>query len=67
MRRVPWSHVCIVVAVSVSKKSWYLEKRTAGISNTLLANRKFTNMGLSTMYLKSPERLAAFSTVDMLM
>ena len=44
MRRVPWSHVCMGVAVSMSKNSRYLEKRAAGMSNTFVAIRKLTNM-----------------------
>ena len=67
MRRVPWSHVCMGVAASISKNSRYLEKRDAGISNTFVAIRKLMNMGFSILYLKSPEKPARFSTVPMLM
>ena len=66
MRPVPWSHVCIGVADSMSKNSRYLAKRAAGMSNTFVAIRKLTNMGFSTWYRKSPESPARFRTVPML-
>ena len=50
----------------MSKNSRYLAKRDAGMSNTFVAIRKFTNMGFRILYLKSPEKPARFSTVPML-
>ena len=57
----------MVVAVSMSKNSRYLENREAGMSKTFVAIRKLTNIGFSTLYRKSPEKPATFRTVPMLM
>ena len=51
----------------MSKNSRYLLKSDAGMSNTFVAIRKLTNIGFSTLYLKSPEKPPQFSTVPMLM
>ena len=37
------------------------------MSNTFVAIRKLTNMGLRILYLKSPEKPPRFRTVPMLM
>ena len=51
----------------MSKNSRYLANSAAGIENTSVAIRKLTNIGFSTLYLKSSEKPPSLRTIPMLM
>ena len=50
----------------MSKNSRYRVNSEAGMSKTLVAIRKLTNMGFSTLYLKAPEYRPKLRTAPML-